>query len=444
MFSNIGYFLEIGSFSLTYRAFLSVFTFFLSLAVIIFDHIFDKKILLAGGCLCLCVLFGYVSLSLFPYTYGIIHDISQWDNYVAGIQSMDYNPKFAFDFETVFKIIHFPVVLSVAYKVYSSNLSKEKFLKSLLNISNYILLYSIIEFIAIKGFSVPISKYILIPIFGESKSTFIYTDRLQGLFKETSHYAGALFIWGVLNIFQMRILSEKINKGQRTKKRTCLIRFILILILILSSTSFVGILYLFLLLFAFALWVVNLNAAIVFSCAGCLALVGLLMFSSRSIMMFIGLSDLYNRIERLQKSIALLINGEIGLYSSEGARFTSIFSMLNILSSRPLLGVGAGITDAHSTLFATLGNLGLVGTLFLGCIYIRYGSISRQNKAFCLMMLLYLAFSGSFGGIFDFQYPTIFFFAGYALQDKYCGLNQVEKTGIYNERFLKQKVSNNN
>ena len=420
MFSNIGYFIQIGSFSLTHRAFLSVFAFFVSLAVIIFDKTFDRKILLAGGCLFACVLFGYISLSLFPYTYGIIHDISQWDNYVAGIQSMDYNPKFVFDFETVFKIIHFPVVLSVAYKVFFDSLSKEKLLKSLLNISNYVLIYCFIELIAIKVFSFPISKYICIPIFGESEATSVYTDRLQGLFKEASHYAGALFIWGILNIFQMRLIKRRGGKVQSNGWWGCLIRFILTCVLILGSTSFVGILYLFLLLIALALWGTPLKASIVFTCAGCLVLIGVLVLSSSSIMSILGLEDLYNRVEKLRMSIALLIDGKVGLSSSEGARFTSIFSMLKILSKRPLFGVGAGITDAHSTLFATLGNLGLIGTVVLGYIYIRFGRVKNNGIAFYLIILLYLSFAGSFGGIFDFQYPMLFFFAGYALRKEYA------------------------
>ena len=437
MFSNIGYFIQIGSFSLTHRAFLSVFTFFVSLAVIIFDQKFDRKILLAGGCLCVCVLLGYISLSLFPYTYGIIHDISQWDNYVAGIQSMDYNPKFVFDFETVFKIIHFPVVLSVAYKVFFDSLSKEKLLKSLLNISNYVLIYCFIELIAIKVFSFPISKYICIPIFGESEATFIYTDRLQGLFKEASHYAGALFIWGMLNIFQMRLLRKQESKAPNNLWGVCLFRFILICVLMLGSTSFVGILYLFLLLLAFALWATTLKASVVFCYSGCLVLLGILVLSSESIMTMIGLEDLYQRVERMMVSLSLLIKGEMGLISSEGARFTSIFSMFKILSRRPLLGVGAGITDAHSTLFATLGNLGLIGTAILGYIYIRYGKVSNYRKSFYCIVLLYLAFAGSFGGIFDFQYPMLFFFAGYALQKKF--IESEERQEISNLPSIKKR-----
>lgn len=427
MFSNIGYFIQIGSFSLTHRAFLSVFAFFVSLAVIIFDKTFDRKILLAGGCLFACVLFGYISLSLFPYTYGIIHDISQWDNYVAGIQSMDYNPRFVFDFETVFKIIHFPVVLSVAYKVFFDSLSKEKLLKSLLNISNYVLIYCFIELIAIKVFSFPISKYICIPIFGESEATFIYTDRLQGLFKEASHYAGALFIWGMLNIFQMRLLRKQESKAPNNLWGVCLFRFILICVLMLGSTSFVGIFYLFLLLLAFALWATTLKASVVFCYSGCLVLLGILVLSSESIMTMIGLEDLYQRVERMMVSLSLLIKGEMGLISSEGARFTSIFSMFKILSRRPLFGVGAGITDAHSTLFATLGNLGLIGTAILGYIYIRYGKVSNYRKSFYCIVLLYLAFAGSFGGIFDFQYPMLFFFAGYALQKKFIESEEIQE-----------------
>ena len=413
LFSNIGNFIEIGTFSLTNRAFLSVYTFFVSILAFIDGRYYNKRIIFTGIGLYICVLIGYVSLAVMPYTGGVLHLLTQWDGYVAGVEQLDYALQPVFDFETIFKIVHFPIVLAVAYKAFLKPEEKQNFLSLLLKISNYILLYSLIEFIAIKIFSAPISS-ILHPLFGESDATFVYTDRLQGLFKEASHYAGALFIWGLLNIFQLHILQKQKMSG--SAKRWCYLRFVVILVLLIASTSFVGLLYVALLIAAALFYCTKIDNVLLFGGMVAVCLFGFSIISNPVIMQALGMGELSHRIEQVFETFDRLSNGGVGTVSSEGARFTSIFSMLQILLHRPLFGVGAGVTDAHSTLFATLGNLGIVGTCFLAAIYVQFGKISNHRLSFYAIIIVYLSFAGSFGGIFDFQYPMMFFFAGYAFQ----------------------------
>ena len=131
-----------------------------------------------------------------------------------------------------------------------------------------------------------------------------------------------------------------------------------------------------------------------------------------------GLDEIYQRIEKTLETFERLANGEIGIASSEGARFTSMFYMIKSVVARPLFGVGAGITDAHSTLLATFANLGLCGTIAVGYMYLRFGKIFSHRLSFYCTIILYFTLAGSFGGIFDFQYPMLFFFAGYAFDFK--------------------------
>ena len=413
LFSNIGNFIEIGSFTLTNRAFLSVFTFLIAALVIVFDKGYDVKIMFAGIGLYLSVVIGYFMLVVFPYKYGVIRLLSQWDGYVAGNIGLDYLTSISFDFEAIFKIVHFPIVLAVAYRVLAERQEKRHFLELLLRISNFVLLFSIAEMIVVKVFSIPINAHVLRPIFGESEATFVYTNRLQGLFKEASHYASALFIWGLLNIFEICSLRKS---GKTAKRSKDTIRFILIMILLVASTSFVGLFYFGLLLVAYLFYCTRLNNVGIVACLGVIGIPLLFIVTNASFMGAIGLDSLYQRIDRAIETINRLFHGEVGTVSSEGARFTSIFSMLQILIKRPLFGVGAGITDAHSTLFATLGNLGLIGTGFLAYIYIRFGRVSNHKLSLYVIVCLYLSFAGSFGAAFDFQYPLMFLFAGYAFE----------------------------
>mgnify|MGYP001862902725 CR=1 FL=1 len=441
LFSNIGNFIEIGSFSLTNRAFLSIYTFFVALAVLFFDKLFDRRIMLAGIGLYVSVLIGYLSLTFMPYTGGVLHLLTNWDSYVYGGIQLDYELEFVFDFETLFKVIHFPVVLAVAFKALSKSQEKQYFLTKLLKISNYVLLYSVVELIAIKLFSIPISSIILRPLFGESEATFVYTERLQGLFKEASHYASAMFIWGLLNIFQIYI-SQHTDVRKTRIRIWCGIRFILILILLLASTSFVGILYCALLVIAALLYCTKINKSMLAVCIVLFGLIAIFMITNEGIMKSLGLESLYQRIYRTIETFVRLFNGETGTTSSEGARFTSIFSMLQILAQRPLFGVGAGITDAHSTLFATLGNLGLVGTALLAYMYVRFGNLKCNRISLFIIIIIYLSFTGSFGGIFDFQYPMIFFFAGLTFKDRKRSLKGTEANSFKKRTPIKSFCNN--
>ena len=409
MFSNVGNFIEIGTFTMTNRAFLSAFSFLIAAFIVVFNKKYDRKILFAGGALCICVFLGYLNLMLKPYTGGVANALPLWDALVYGMGDLDHHPGFSFDIETIFKVVHFPIVLSVAAKVFADQSTKKTFLGRLLRISDFVLAYSVIELIAIKGFGFSISRYIVIPFFGESEATFVYTDRLQGLFKEASHYAGALFIWGFLNIFQLHIAQK--NGG---KTAACRLRLLLIEVLLIVSTSFVGLMYAALMIIAYVFYCTKWNKMLFTFVLLLVCVVGVGIVTNETLMTSFGLSRVHQRIEKTLETFQRLANGEFGVASSEGARFTSMFYMIKSLAARPFFGVGAGITDAHSTLLATLANLGLCGTVAVGYMYLRFGKISSHRFSFYCIIILYLTFAGSFGGIFDFQYPMLFFFAGYA------------------------------
>ena len=293
MFSNVGNFVEIGDFTLTNRAFLSVVAFFIAIFVIIFDKKYDKKILIAGGALCVFVILGYLSLALMPYMGGVASELPLWDALVYDTGSLDYHPHFSFNFEILFKVIHFPVVLAVAAKVFMNSATKKMCLRRLLKISNFVMIYSFVELIAIKGFGFSISRYIVIPIFGESGATFSYTDRLQGLFKEASHYAGALFIWGFLNIFQIHILQKT-----RTNAGVCQIRFLLIEILLIASTSFVGLMYAALMIVAYIFYCTKWNKMVFTLVLLLICVGGVGIVTNETLMTSFGLDEIYQRIEK--------------------------------------------------------------------------------------------------------------------------------------------------
>lgn len=437
VFTNAGNFVVIGSTEVTHRAFLSIVTFAIALMVTIFYRTYDRRILIAGLFLYLSVIIGYFMLAIRPYESGVIRDVVDWDAYVSGTVSLDYSLSLEIDWDDVFKVVQFPIVLSAAFKAFEGRKQKRIFLEKLLIILDFVLIYSLIEAIAIKTVSFPIGSYVVDTIFGNSDATQLYTDRLRGFFKEASHYAGGMYIWGMLLIFQLHAYHR--SKTKPSKIAWARIRLITILVLLFLSTSFIGLFYIALLVLAAIAFNTKLNnwvLALVFVVLGS---IGLFIITNESLMSLMGLSDMYERVNTLFETFELLRSGKDGPSgTSEGARLTSIYYMLEILKSRPLFGVGLAITDAHSMLFGSLGNIGIVGTSIVYYMYIRFGKIESHKISFAILILPYLCFAGQFGTSFDFLNVMLFFFAGYAFE------KPKKAVTVKNARRIRQNISPNN
>ncbi len=362
---------------------------------------YESKVLKLSILAVLSVMIGLFGTRIRPYTGGIITD---YDIYVGGDSSRVYElmvSKASYQF--LINMVCFFIIASTIYNTFT----KEDLVKSIrfiLKTSGIIFMsVFVLETLGNYVLGISMAKHIFIPIFGYAHPTSINIDRYHGLFKETSHYALALFFLSLLCIIDINLTKKQSNNVKGI--RNGIIRFLFFLFLLAISTSFIGILYFIICVLLYIVF--NAKPKVkTFSCV-------LLVFAASAFLCLIvmGAENIipkYSRFERLINSFIRLVNGEKGTFSSEGARLTSIYEMLVLVAARPFFGVGAALVDAHSTIFASLGSIGIVGTALWIFTMVKMGHIKVQHWFFVLLIIIALACAGGNGGLLEIRLLYLF------------------------------------
>ena len=90
--------------------------------------------------------------------------------------------------------------------------------------------------------------------------------------------------------------------------------------------------------------------------------------------------------------------------------------MLKIFIARPL-GIGLGVTDAHTTFFAVLAGVGIFGVILWIAILFSFGGYSRKSLCFALIMLVSAMFVGSRGYLGFIIYPVLFLYSTFVIPE---------------------------
>ena len=408
IFLNVGWFFKLGSTELGYSFLPSTILIVVGIICLIADKKYDKKLLLFGVLFILGVVLGILFFFVTPYRGGIIQN--SWDEYVMGNEELTYDPVIDINFMSLFSIVRYPIILSIAFAIFK----KEDWIsahRQVMSLSTIVIVYGFIELLCKSVLNLNMTRLFLNPIFGEAFPTYALTERMQGLFKEPSHYSLGLYLLALLCLLRIRVLSQ----GSRRKYRLEHVRLVCILFLMLASTSFSSLIYLAAVVVLYPFICRGVRASVIIFFSAIVLALALMVGTNQWLMSTMGLGSYYERINRAIHSVASLMSGNMATGSSEGARFSSIFSMISILFHRPLFGIGMGVTDAHSTVFAVLGNFGLVGFGLWVAMLVRFGNIKKCGGFFVFTVLVSMMFAGGVGFFTLMEYPFIFAIAGYSL-----------------------------
>lgn len=422
---DTGYFIKIGSISVGFSTFLSLLLLLIGLIYIFLGGKFDKKIFICGIGLILSIGLGYFNFLLNPYTGGIIQELADWDQYIWGNAELVYNPQLTNTWKNLLiAAIRYPIILSIAY----CNIDRKEWadiLKILAKVTLIVLIYGIIESLIKFVFHESSTKLIINKIFGEVENAYLGTDRLQGLFLEASHYSMGLFCMGIISLLGLCGIKNKVCEFHNHHKSLYYTNFLLVIILMVFSTSFSTLIYIVILFVAYGSFYKKIDIRIILFIGVSIVAVVITILTHNNIANT--QNSFFTRLDRVFRILGELLSGGDVEVSSESVRVMSILSMIRIIFSRPFFGVGLGITDAHSTLFALIANIGVIGVLFFGAILYRFGNIKKHTILFFILFLFSITFTGGVGFFSRIEYPAMLSLAGITIQCNVASGDYLEK-----------------
>ena len=389
---NVGYAIKLGEIKIAYNTVLSLVLMLISLVLII-RRKFNQRILFTGVLFWVVIGVGLIMFSLLPYKGGMIQNIVDWDGYIRGDVDLTNSPQLPprlFNF--LLSAFRFPIILSVAAYVFTGE-DIRKIVYKLHRLNPVVIIYGIFEIFANKILHTEITTTIVNVFFGNEGLVF-NTDRLNGFTKEPSQYAVVLFILCMLTIIYFRF-------GFFKSKYLFWINIISLFCLMVLSRS----------LASYYLLAISLLCILISSNMSNKAIIIVSSFLGGFVLLLIGMPEYV--VERLRR-VLMVFDAIIGGYTyqsyatSEGARLVSIYQMIKCLISRPVCGVGLGVTDAHSTFFALLANIGVVGSFLYYKIWYGFAKVkTTENKKFFWTIIASTFLVGGLGYFSEVYLPFI-------------------------------------
>lgn len=388
---NYGYFMKIGGSEIDYNDVLLGILFVLSIAMLLKDPELPGKTGRLSILLLASILIGIVLCVMWPATVEVIDYNHSWDLYFHGVASemqlVSYSSQSIMMF---FRVIIFVLILNVAYKCYEMedwiSISEDLILSMRILIA-----YGFVELILKFGLSVNVNEG-LNWLFGRGVSTGGGLTRLQGISREPSYYALALFNFLALSLARYYI-------DNTTKARLVNVLWMVAAIILGFASSsfsflicFVGFLLVWIYLknfqrSAFPKVVLILLFAII---------VIAVVFSSDSFLNMATNSNI-TILKRVADSIDAMKKAFTNSFvlgrdaSSEAARLGGGILSLKAGLARPLLGLGIGTTYCVTGLICIFANIGIVGLyLWIKLLFGAYGkSLPNLLSAFMLIPVLF-------------------------------------------------------
>ena len=389
---NVGYAIKIGETRITYNTVISLILLLISL-LLISRKKYNQGILLVGSLLWGFIFVGLVMFSLFPYKGGMIQNIVEWDGFIRGDAFLTYSPKLPSRlFNYLLAAFRYPIILSVAASVFTVR-DIRLVVNKLYRLIYIVFVYGIFEVIAKKVLHSQITTTLVNAFFGNEGLVF-NADRLNGFTKEPSQYAVVLFAFCMLTIIYNRF-------GFFKRKRRFWINLLFLFSLMLLSGS----------LASYYLLAISLLCVLMTSSARNKAVIIVSCVLGGFVILLTGLPEyVVERLGRVSMVLDAILSGTIyqSYATSEGARLISISQMLKCLSARPICGVGLGVTDAHSTFFALLANVGCLGSFMYYKIWYMFAKVkTAENKKLYCIVIISTLFVGGIGYFSEIYLPFI-------------------------------------
>lgn len=368
---NYGYFIRIGGSEIEYNDVLLGILFLISIDLMLTQRIFNKKVVVSGVTLLFVIVWGMMLCQIFPAKVKVIDFNHSWDLYLRGFRGQ--MQLVAFSSQSLmmcFRVILFICILVVADTVVDTA-NWIKIAESVFEKFKFIIAYGIFEVFAKFVMKIPMNDY-LNAFFGRGVSTGGGLDRLQGICREPSYYALALF--------NFVILALVLGKSNKTNN-SFWIAIAIILGTLSSSFSFW-----ICMVAMIAMWVYlkgEQKPKIRFMIFGGFAIVciGIVAIITSQEFLNFATSSSYTFLNRMAESVIQIRNGWGGTlvggsnFSSEAARLGGGMLTLKAGMSRPLLGLGIGTAYCVTGLICIFANIGLLGLLqWIKLLFDDYGN----------------------------------------------------------------------
>lgn len=403
---NYGYFIQIGGSELDYNDVLLGILFMISILIISKEPVIPGNTGRSSIFLLLSVLCGMVISYIAPANVTVIDYNHSWDLYLRG--SLSQMQQVAFSSQSImmfFRVLIFVLILNVAYKYFEAE-DWIDILNDVMPFMRLLIVYGLLELLLKFGIGINVNAWFNW-FFGRGISTGGGLTRLQGISREPSYYALALFNFMVLSLAKYYIDDSKRDRNVNV--------FWMILAAALgfasSSFSFLVCLVGFLLVWTY-LKNFNRESFSTMHWALFVALIGvtMLIFSDS----FLGMAtnsdaEILNRIAEsvgvIKKAFTnTLVVGED--FSSEAARLGGGILSLKAGLCRPLFGLGIGTTYCVTGLICIFANIGIVGLcVWLKLLFGEYGE--NIPKLLVVFMLFPVLFCNDLYTLYDTSYTLI-------------------------------------
>lgn len=379
-----GYFFKLGSNEFSFSDVITGILVIISLIILIKVPL-EKKVFITIACLITVIIIGVLFLIFIPYNGSIINSSGSWDGYLYGLQN---KVKVVFTSQAILMITRV-MIFTVLLLVNESIFTKKDWnivIKYVLYFSKFSIIWGAFEWITKNMFNTNIMNNISNTIFGIGGST--YTDlilrddayAIMGFSREPSGYAITLAYIAILIMFNVKINNDNI---------LWLYASLALLFLSMSLSSII--LGIMIIIISALVFEFEINWANVFK-------ITLILIAILGVVIYIlnqNSNDNYYmlRLKNSLKEFQLIIQGryKTGIITSEKVRIISIVDTFKVFLDRPLLGIGIGTANSHSSIISILSNIGIIGFFYwLKTIKSIGQSISFNNFKFNITLTVFL------------------------------------------------------
>lgn len=314
----------------------------------------NYKVLIYSSALFMTTVCGLFMLSISPSEFAVVgYNNSGWDGYMRGAYENKATPQF--ELQNIKMLIRTGVYIYLVVVVWSL-LNKEDWKYILKKLNKIFIFYLIIcfsELILKRGIGIETTD-LLAKIFGLGRSTGVDLGRLQGLSREPSYFAIALFFMSLVFILNYHLTTPK--QFHKSKSITIMI---LLSILAVQSGSLSAVAFIFAILLYFLSFKSPRKIMSALLIVSIVSLIIVLITPYVEIF-----QRIFDRIMLAQSALvkAIEITYDIGIeYSSELTRIVSIVESAKAIVSRPIFGLGIGSVYSTSGLISIVASVGALG-----------------------------------------------------------------------------------
>lgn len=407
---NYGYFFKLGGTEIQYGEIILALV-FSSAALHLGVSKINRPTLFHSAVLVLVTITGIIGVWLVPADVSVIgfNNYGGWDGYLRGELTNMAPVTFSMQSLLMLARVCFFVIVLVAAKSVLTRKDWLQIFELLVLVAKVMIIFGLFEILIRFALNYDLNL-LLNQIFGRGISTGGALTRLQGLSREPSHYALALFNMMILFMLRMKIRNKFGNE-------IIWLGLILLIGTLASTFSFfiavLSALLLFSMINSTTAGKVHVGNLAIYSLGLLLAVAGFL-FYSWSMSSGLMLRIIEAGVQAQNGLTGAYVIGED--YGSEASRIIGMIESFNSYLARPFFGLGLGTTYCVSGIISILSNVGLLGLIiWFRLLTVHYFPLS--NFFLAVGLFLPITVTNDLGALYDTAYlaliPLLFIATGH-------------------------------